>query len=69
MTDSVCYFALPEETLYIGDTVHDCDTAFALGVDCVLFSGGQQSPKLLQQCGVPVFESFSEIKKQIDSNI
>lgn len=27
------------------------DTALALGVDCVLFSGGQQSPKLLQQCG------------------
>lgn len=69
MTDSVCYFALPEETLYIGDTVHDCYTALALGVDCVLFSGGQQSPKLLQQCGVTVFDRFSEIKKQIDSNI
>lgn len=55
----------PEQTLYIGDTVHDFDTAFALGVDCVLFSGGQQSPKLLQQCGVPVFDSFAEIKNQI----
>lgn len=55
----------PEQTLYIGDTVHDCDTALALCVDCVLFSGGQQSPKLLQQCGVPVFDSFSEIKKYI----
>ena len=56
---------VPEQTLYIGDTVHDCDTALALGVDCVLFSGGQQSPKLLQQCGVPVFDSFAEIKKYI----
>lgn len=55
----------PEQTLYIGDTVHDCDTALALGVNCVLFSGGQQSPKLLQQCGVPVFDSFAEIKNQI----
>lgn len=55
----------PEQTLYIGDTVHDCDTALALGVDCVLFSGGQQSPKLLKQCGVPVFDSFAEIKNQI----
>lgn len=55
----------PEQTLYIGDTVHDCDTALALGVDCVLFSGGQQSPKLLQQCGVPVSDSFAEIKNQI----
>lgn len=59
----------PEQTLYIGDTVHDCDTALALGVDCVLFTGGQQSPKLLQQCGVPVFDSFAEIKNHtyIDS--
>lgn len=55
----------PEQTLYIGDTVHDCDTALALGVDCVLFSGGQQSPKLLQKCGVPVSDSFAEIKNQI----
>lgn len=55
----------PEQTLYIGDTVHDCDTALALGVDCALFSGGQQSPKLLQKCGVPVFDSFAEIKNQI----
>ena len=54
-----------EQTLYIGDTVHDCDTALALGVDFLLFSGGQQSPKLLQQCGVPVFDSFAEIKNQI----
>lgn len=55
----------PEQTLYIGDTVHDCETALALGVDCVLFSGGQQSPKLLQKCGVPVSDSFAEIKNQI----
>lgn len=59
------YGFAPEQTLYIGDTVHDFDTAFALGVDCVLFSGGQQSPKLLQQCSVPVFDSFAEIKNQI----
>lgn len=57
-------FAL-EQTLYIGDTVHDCDTARELGLDCMLFSGGQQSPKLLQQCGVPVFDSFAEMKKQV----
>lgn len=55
----------PEQTLYIGDTVHDYDTARELGIDCVLFSGGQQSPSLLQQCGVPVFNSFTYMKKQI----
>ena len=59
-------FAL-EQTLYIGDTVHDYDTARGLGVDCILFSGGQQSPKLLKQCGVPVFDDFNNGKNLIDS--
>lgn len=58
----------PEHTLYIGDTVHDFDTACGLGVDCILFSGGQQSPKLLQQCGVPVYEDFEAIKKYLTTN-
>ena len=57
----------PEQTLYIGDTVHDYDTARGLGVDCILFSGGQQSPKLLKQCGVPVFDDFNNGKNLIDS--
>lgn len=55
----------PEHTLYIGDTVHDFDTARGLGVDCILFSGGQQSPRLLQQCGVPVYEDFEAIEKHL----
>lgn len=38
----------PELTLYIGDTVHDYETSRDLDVDCILFSGGQQSPKLLK---------------------
>lgn len=58
----------PEQTLFIGDTVHDCDTARDLGVDCILFSGGQQSPKLLQECGVPVYEDFEAIKKHLTTN-
>ena len=52
----------PKETLYIGDTVHDCETALGLDTDCVLLSCGQQSKKLLKECGVPVFESFEELK-------
>lgn len=55
----------PEQTLYIGDTVHDFDTARGLGVDCVLFSGGQQSPKLLKRLKVPVYKSFGEIADNI----
>lgn len=56
---------VPEQTLYIGDTVHDYNTARDLGVDCILFSGGQQSPRLLQQCGVPVYDNFVDIENQL----
>lgn len=55
----------PENTLYIGDTVHDYETATALGTDCVLLSCGQQSPKLLHQCGVPVCDSFENLKNDL----
>ena len=55
----------PKQTLYIGDTVHDYEAACGLGVDCVLFSGGQQSPKLLKQCGVPVYDTFADIANQL----
>ena len=55
----------PEQTLYIGDTLHDYDTASDLGVDCILFSGGQQSPRLLQQCGLPVYDNFVDIENAI----
>lgn len=55
----------PEQTLYIGDTVHDYDTACNLGIDCILFSGGQQSPKRLKQCGVPIYDNFADIAKQL----
>lgn len=55
----------PQETLYIGDTVHDCDTAQGLGVDCILFSCGQQSKRLLEQCGVPVYDNFECIMEHM----
>lgn len=59
----------PEQTLYIGDTVHDYETASDLGVDCILFSGGQQSPKLLKRCGVPVYDTFADIANQLTADM
>ena len=56
---------VPEKTLYIGDTVHDYETARNLDIDCILFSGGQQSPKLLKQCGAPVCDTFDDIAHQL----
>lgn len=54
-----------KETLYIGDTVHDFDTAQGLGVDCVLLSIGQQSQHLLKKCGTVVCDSVEELKEYI----
>ena len=59
----------PNQTLYIGDTVHDYETARGLGADCILFSGGQQSPNLLKKCGVPVYDTFAEMLKVLSGGI
>ena len=56
---------VPEKTLYIGDTVHDYETARNLDIDCILFSGGQQSPKLLKQCCAQVCDTFYDIAHQL----
>ncbi len=55
----------PEQTLYIGDTAHDCETAKGLGINCVLLSCGQQSEKVLQGCGVPVFDSYEKLAEYL----
>lgn len=43
-----------ESSLLIGDTEHDAEVAKAIGADCILISGGHQSKKTLEKCGVPV---------------
>jgi phosphoglycolate phosphatase len=52
----------PTKVIFIGDTVHDFEVANAMGVDCVLLTGGHQSADRLRECGVPVFECVEEIK-------
>ncbi len=49
----------PNKILMIGDTVHDFEVAGAMGVDCMLFSGGHQKLKKLLNCNVPVLNSFT----------
>ena len=51
----------PKGALFIGDTVHDFETAEAIGVDCVLVCTGHQSRERLEKCGVPVFETIDEL--------
>ena len=50
------------EVLFIGDTLHDFEVARQAGVDCILFSGGHHSQTRLQACGVPVFNSYQDIR-------
>lgn len=43
------YDICPQDTLMIGDTIHDAEVAHALGFDCVLFAGGHNSEWRLRE--------------------
>lgn len=49
-----------EETVMIGDTLHDAEVAQAMGTHCVLVARGHQSRKTLLTAGVPVMDSLKE---------
>lgn len=45
----------------IGDTVHDCEVAKALGIDCILVASGHQSRPTLMSCGVPIVDNIQNV--------
>ena len=49
------------ETLFIGDTLHDCETARILGCRPVLVSFGHQSRSRLEESGETVIDSFEAL--------
>ncbi|MCL2158138.1 MAG: HAD hydrolase-like protein [Oscillospiraceae bacterium] len=49
------------KAVIIGDTVHDHEVAQALGADCILVANGHQPKHKLLGCGVPVFDTLSDI--------
>ena len=51
------------EVLLIGDTLHDCEVAEAIGADAVLLSLGHQSKEKLNLCKTPIIDSLSELIK------
>ena len=51
------------EVLLVGDTLHDCEVAKAIGADSVLLSLGHQSKEKLSKCGIPIIDSLSELIK------
>ena len=58
------YSIIPQETLMIGDTLHDAEVAEALGFDVRLFAGGHNSERRLQS-SVPVLSQMEELLKEI----
>jgi len=50
----------PQETVMIGDTLHDADVAAAIGAKCVLVARGHQSRKTLLTAGVPVVDTLRD---------
>ena len=54
------------DALFIGDTLHDLETANALGIDCILVSYGHQGRRLLEEHNAYVVDSISEIEDIIN---
>lgn len=50
----------PARAVMIGDSTHDFEVARALGVGCVLQSGGHQPPEVLLGTGAPVVPGLRE---------
>ncbi len=48
-----------DAAVMVGDSVHDFEVSRALGVRCVLYSGGHQPPEALAATGAPVVQSLS----------
>ena len=53
----------PDDCMYIGDTLHDLDTAKALGIqNCILVAGGHSSVEVLRQNWDNVVMSLKEVE-------
>jgi phosphoglycolate phosphatase len=50
-----------EETIIIGDTLHDFEVARELGIGCILIADGHQSKHRLEKSGTMVLDSIAEL--------
>lgn len=55
------YRIASEETILIGDTLHDFEVACEIGADCLLIANGHQSYQRLKKTGVPVYHSLTDM--------
>ena len=59
--DSLCIDR--NEAIFIGDTLHDLETANVLGIDCILVSYGHQGKKLINAHGAFTVDTPAGIKR------
>ncbi|MBP3300046.1 MAG: HAD hydrolase-like protein [Clostridia bacterium] len=52
----------PPRPVLIGDTLHDGETARAMGIDCILVAQGHASAETLAKTGFPVTENLRTLK-------
>jgi len=58
----------PTHVLFVGDTLHDHETASAMGCHCVLFGRGHQHPTRLANAGVEIIHQLRDIHDTIDAH-
>ncbi len=51
----------PARCVMIGDTDHDAETARAMGVRCILYTGGHQTRARLQATGNPTIDRLEDL--------
>ncbi len=51
----------PSDTVFIGDTIHDLETANALGVDCILVTFGHQGKDITENSGTVTADSLNDV--------
>ena len=56
------------DAILIGDTLHDLETANALGIDCVLVSYGHQGRRLLEEHNAFTVNSLKDVEQIIFDN-
>jgi phosphoglycolate phosphatase len=58
----------PHETLFVGDTLHDHETASAMGCHCLLFERGHQTSQRLRSAGVPLIDSLEHVVRFVEQH-
>lgn len=55
-----------EETIFVGDTLHDEEVAKAVGVKSILIPNGHQAKNILESGTSLIFDDFKDLKKLVN---